>query len=245
MGLLRGSVGFLTFLLAFALRGGGDDTPVPAGLALGRAVRDAVGFELAPSVGTAASPTWHFGVVLGASLLGSLGGALLAPRLRDSMTEERILQGSLVGTGMAALLAAGLGGVTGAAVAALGLGTGSSAGKLAFDSIVQRDAPDANRGRSFANFETRFQLLWVVGGFIPVVVALPARIGFLVVAGAAGFALFSYLAGLRTSGHRPARRGPFGTPVAEAVLVGPPPRGEPPPMPPSSIPPPPSSDPPF
>jgi hypothetical protein len=238
MGLLRGSVGFLTFLLAFALRGGGDDTPVPVGLALGRAVRDAAGFELAPSVGTASSPTWHFGVVLGASLLGSLSGALLAPRLRDSMSEERILQGALIGTGAAAVLAAGLGGVTGAAVAALGLGTGSSAGKLAFDSIVQRDAPDANRGRSFANFETRFQLLWVVGGFIPVVVALPARIGFLVVAGAAGFALFSYLAGLRTHGHRPPRRGPFGTPAAEAVLVGPPDRGEPPPMPPSSIPPP-------
>jgi hypothetical protein len=154
------------------------------------------------------------------------------------MSEERILQGALIGTGAAAVLAAGLGGVTGAAVAALGLGTGSSAGKLAFDSIVQRDAPDANRGRSFANFETRFQLLWVVGGFIPVVVALPARIGFLVVAGAAGFALFSYLAGLRTHGHRPPRRGPFGTPAAEAVLVGPPDRGEPPPMPPSSIPPP-------
>ena len=42
---------------------------------------------------------------------------------------------------------------------------------------------------------------------MPVVVALPARVGFLVVAGAAGFALFSYLAGLRGVRSRP-RRGP-------------------------------------
>ena len=47
---------------------------------------------------------------------------------------------------------------------------GRQPGKLAFDSIVQRDAPDANRGRSFARFETRFQVIWVLGAFIPVAV---------------------------------------------------------------------------
>ncbi|MEY2459946.1 MAG: hypothetical protein QOG30_1776, partial [Acidimicrobiaceae bacterium] len=55
-----------------------------------------------------------------------------------------------------------------------------------------RDAPDANFGRSFAGFETRFQLLWVIGGFLPVIVPIPARVGFVVVAGAAGFAAFAY-----------------------------------------------------
>jgi hypothetical protein len=147
------------------------------------------------------------------------------------MSEERILQGSLVGTALAAVVAAGFGGVLGAAVIALGLGVGASAGKLAFDSIVQRDAPDANRGRSFARFETRFQLFWVIGGFLPVVVALPDRIGFLVVAGAAGFALFTYVAGVHGRTGRTSQRGPFGAPAAEAVLVGPPP-GESPPQPP-------------
>lgn len=221
-GLLRGSVGFLTFLLAFALRGGGDDTPVPTGLALGRVVRSVAGFELAPAAGGGSShPTWHFGVVLGASVVGSLVGAVLAPRLRDAMSEERILQGALAGTCLAALAAAGFGGLLGAAVVALGLGVGASAGKLAFDSIVQRDAPDANRGRSFARFETRFQLFWVIGGFIPVVVALPDRIGFLVVAGAAGFALFTYVAGTRGAGPARRRRAPRGTPPAESVLLGP------------------------
>jgi hypothetical protein len=233
MGLLRATVGFLTFLLAFALRGGGDDTPVPVGLSLGRMVREAAGFELAPSVSAGSSPTWHFGVVLGASLAGSLIGALLAPRMRDAMSEERILQGSLALTAIAAVLAAAFGGVLGAAVVAIGLGIGASAGKLAFDSIVQRDAPDANRGRSFARFETRFQLFWVIGGFLPVVVALPARIGYLVVAGAAGFALFTYMAGVRGRTSPTPARGSFGTPAAEAALVGPPPGvdREPPPPP--------------
>jgi hypothetical protein len=223
MGLLRGIVGFLTFLLAFALRGGGDDSPVPTGLALGRAVRDVAGFEVRGTGGSASggAPTWHFGVVLGVSVLGGLIGAVLAPRLRSMTSEERILQGALVGTSAAALAAAVVGGLLGAAVIALSVGVAASAGKLAFDSIVQRDAPDANRGRSFAGFETRFQLIWVIGGFLPVVVALPARVGFVVIAGAAGFALFSYMTGLRSVGdrHRPAR-GPFDPPPAERALLG-------------------------
>ncbi len=222
MGLLRGVVGFLTFLLAFALRGGGDDSPVPTGLALGRTLRSIAGFEVTGGGGSSGSPTWHFGVVLGVSVLGGLIGAVLAPRLRSMASEERILQGALLGTATVGLLAAAVGGLLGAAVVAMGVGVAASAGKLAFDSIVQRDAPDANRGRSFARFETRFQLVWVIGGFVPVVVALPARVGFLVVAGAGGFALFSYVAGQRGVRTRRRGRGPFGAPPAETALVGPP-----------------------
>jgi hypothetical protein len=81
----------------------------------------------------------------------------------------------------------------------LAVALAATIGKQAFDAIVQRDAPDANRGRSFAQFEARFQLIWVVGGFLPVIVPIPARLGFLVVAGAAGFALFTYVVGLRAA----------------------------------------------
>jgi hypothetical protein len=201
MGLLRGVVGFLTFLLAFALRGGGDDTPVPVGLALGRAIRSVAGFPMTAteSVSGGGSPTWHFGVVIGVSVIGGLLGAVVAPRLRDAMTEERILEGALVATIAGALLAAVVGGLVGSTMIAATVGFAAASGKLAFDSIVQRDAPDANRGRSFAAFETRFQLIWVIGGFIPVVVPLPARIGFIVVAGAAAFALFGLLTAQRRS----------------------------------------------
>jgi len=199
MGLMRGIVGFLTFLLAFDLRGGGDDAPVPLGMAVGQAVRQAAGFETTGEGVPAGAPTWHFGVVLGVSVLGSLAGALVAPLLRRRVSEERILFGVLVGTAAGGALAVFQGGLAGAAVIAGAVGVAASAGKLAFDALVQRDAPDANRGRSFAAFETRFQLIWVVGAFIPVIVPIPARVGFVVVLAAAGFAAFSFLAGSRGS----------------------------------------------
>jgi Major Facilitator Superfamily len=180
MGLLRGIVGFLAFLVAFALR-------------------------------TDGAPTWQFGLVLGASGLGSLLGSLVAPPLRRHGTsEERILQAVLAVTAVAGVLAAWAGGLVAATILATVIGLAASCGKLAFDSVVQRDAPDANRGRSFARFETRFQLTWVVGAFIPVVVPIPMSVGFLVITTVAGFALFSYLAGLRAlaRGQMPTPRRP-------------------------------------
>ena len=37
--------------------------------------------------------------------------------------------------------------------------------------------PDANRGRSFARFESRFQVAWVLGAVVPVVIHLPTDVG--------------------------------------------------------------------
>jgi hypothetical protein len=174
MGLLRGIVGFMTMLLAFALRRGD-------------------------------APSWHFGVVLAVSVLGSLVGALLAPVLRRSTSEEHILLVLLGLTTVTGLGTAYAGGLAAASVLAFAIGIASTAGKLAFDALVQRDAPDANRGRSFARFETRFQLIWVIGAMIPVAISMPPRLGFLIVAGAAGFAAFTYGAGMRAAQHRPAQ----------------------------------------
>jgi hypothetical protein len=69
----------------------------------------------------------------------------------------------------------------------------ASAGRLCFDAIVQRDAPDADQGRSFARFETRFQLAWVAGAFVPVVVQLSRTVGYACTAVAATGAAASYL----------------------------------------------------
>jgi hypothetical protein len=57
---------------------------------------------------------------------------------------------------------------------------------MSFESIVQRDAPDANRGRALANYYTKFQLMWVLAGIIPVLLKLPGVVGFAVVS-AIGF----------------------------------------------------------
>jgi hypothetical protein len=208
MGLLRGIVGFLTFLLAFDLKGGGNDAPVPVGLSIGRAVRHAAGF---PDLGTghpATAPTWHFGAVLVASVAGALIGALIAPRLRRVVSEERILVSALLAIAVVAAGCALQGGLLGSVALALMVGVGASAGRLAFDAIVQRDAPDANYGRSFAGFETRFQLLWVIGGFLPVIVPIPAQLGFVVVAITAGFGAYAYRRAWRTDTTTPT------TPVA-------------------------------
>jgi hypothetical protein len=168
MGLIRGIVGFLTFLLLFDLR---ED------------------------------PTWHMGVVLGLTGVGVLLGSIAAPALRRAMPEERMLLIVLAATVVMGLVTARYGGLLGAALMAATVAVVSTCGKLGFDSLVQRDAPDANRGRSFARFEVRFQLVWVVGAMIPVVIDIPRSLGFFVVASTAAFALFSYLAGQRAA-HR-------------------------------------------
>jgi hypothetical protein len=166
MGVLRGVVGFLTFLVAFAFRHEG-------------------------------APAWWFGVVLAASMAGSFVGAAAAPPLRRRVEEERILLGSLALVVVAGLASLRLGGRPGAALLAAAVGVAAGAGKLAFDSIVQRDAPDAVRGRTFARFETRFQLAWVAGAALPVAVRIPSGLGMVLIAAASAVACFSYLAGRR------------------------------------------------
>ncbi|MDQ3643457.1 MAG: hypothetical protein M3450_18805 [Actinomycetota bacterium] len=147
------------------------------------------------------APAWWFGVVLAASMAGSFVGAAVAPRLRRRFVEERILQGSLASVVGAGLVAVWIGGRPAAALLAAAVGLAAGAGKLAFDSIVQRDAPDAIRGRTFARFETRFQLAWVVGAALPVAVRIPSGTGLSLLALTAALALSSYLAGLRALDH--------------------------------------------
>lgn len=168
MAVLRGVVGFLAFLVAFALRSDG-------------------------------APTWWFGVVLASSAVGALVGAGVAPRLRRLVVEERMLLGCLVGVAATALALLWVGGRLSAAILAAVVGLGATAGKLAFDSIVQRDAPDANQGRSFARFETRFQLVWVIGAFVPVALPVPLDVGYAGIVLVTGAAVFLYATGRRIS----------------------------------------------
>lgn len=166
MALIRGIVGFVTFLLLFDLR---------------------------------EEPTWHMGVVLGFTGVGVLVGSVVAPALRRSMREERMLLTVLGATVVAGLVTARVGDLGGSAALAAVVAVVATSGKLAFDSLVQRDAPDANRGRSFARFELRFQIAWVIGAILPVLLSIPRQAGFLVVSATAGFAAFSYLAGQRAA----------------------------------------------
>ncbi|HYI62444.1 MAG TPA: MFS transporter [Acidimicrobiales bacterium] len=158
-----------------------------------------------------------FAVVAAVSLLGTLLGSVAAPRLRQVWPEERMLISVLVFTFTAGVLALAVGGVPGAALLGAVVGVSSTAGKLAFDSIVQRDAPDANRGRLFAKFETRFQLIWVVGAMLGLLPFGALRVPFGAVALVAGFATFTYVVGLAAWRHRTgATSSSFGR---QAVLI--------------------------
>ena len=76
------------------------------------------------------------------------GGVLVAPPLRRSVREEVILATSLVLPASFALLGALVAGTAGFVLAAFTLGIGASVGRLGFDSLLQRDGPDAVRGRA-------------------------------------------------------------------------------------------------
>ena len=139
----------------------------------------------------------QFGLAALASTLGSMFGNTVAPALRRSLREERMLILALGVIAAAGIAAATTGGLATAIVLAFVVNFSSSVGRLAFDSIVQRDAPDANQGRAFARFETRFQLSWVLAGLPPVFFTLPGEIGFLVVGLIGLFAMVTYLFGYR------------------------------------------------
>jgi len=180
MMILRCTVGFMFFHLAFWLR-----------------TQDGPGGNRG---------TLLFGLAVGLSALGVMVGNALAPGLRRRVREEVMLLGALALTTFAGLATGIVGGVAAGICLAVVVNLGAAIGRLAFESIVQRDAPGANRGRAFARFETRFQLGWAVAGLIPVIVKIPGAIGFLLVGVAAGAALFNYSAGSRSTSV--ARRSP-------------------------------------
>jgi hypothetical protein len=177
MTVIRAAVGFITFLLAFALRRDGE-------------------------------PAWVYGAVIVASMAGNLAGAFVAPPLRKKIREEWILTAAALVPAVVLLLAARSIGRNAILVAAFAVAIGTQCGKLSFDSIVQRDAPDAVRGRNFARFETQFQLAWVLGALIPVALTIPERLGFFILSVVLGFVGLTYLGGVRSGRDRQQRDGP-------------------------------------
>jgi hypothetical protein len=175
MVLLRASVGFLFFHLAFWLR-------------------------------TQTAGTAWFAVAVGLSALGAMAGNAIGPRLRRVLREETMLLAALALSAVAGFLAALLGGVPAGVMLACVLNLSAAVGRLAFESLVQRDAPQANRGRAFARFETRFQLGWVIAGLIPVLITIPGPLGFLLVGVLCAAAFLNYASGTRWTGLRRWRR---------------------------------------
>ena len=145
-----------------------------------------------------AATVW-FGLMVAASAAGAFIGAIGAPYLRRLVREEYLLGGVLTIACIVGVFAAFPSNRTSVLAFVMSVGFAAGLGKLSFDAIVQRDAPTVNQGRSFARFETRFQLFWVLGALIPVIApngVLPVRAGLIVLAFSSGVAAFLYLGGL-------------------------------------------------
>jgi hypothetical protein len=141
----------------------------------------------------AGEPAWFFGAALAAYALGGLAGTFVAPLARRAVGEEALLAAAL---GLSAALAtlASLGpGRLPTLIVAVVLGINVNAGRRAFDSLVQRDAADFERGRLFARFETRLQLWWVTGALLAVAARPPLWASFLVVGLATGLGAVGYV----------------------------------------------------
>jgi len=149
VGLLRASVGMLTFLFGFALKRAG-------------------------------APAWQFGLVLVAGGVGAVAATTISAKLRRRFSEERILVISLAAPAFVAMVGVVLQfSIVTAVMAAAALGMAGSTGKHVFDALVQRTAPDADMGRAFAGFETRFQLFWIAGATLAVLAQADPRLGLL------------------------------------------------------------------
>lgn len=168
------------------------------------------------------------GIVIGASTAGLMIGNGLAAPLRGRLREELMLTSAIVMVAVVGIGTAIAGGVGAAIVIAAVANIASGIGRMAFDSIVQRDAPDANQGRAFAKFETRFQLSWAVAGVIPVVFTFPGRVAFLTVGlvGVLAVALYVRSAQAQLTTRRPTRPARPGRPPARPTRR--PTRGGPP-----------------
>lgn len=137
-------------------------------------------------------PAWMFGVVLLASGLGNGFGTIVAPLLRRRFREEWILAGSMLLPAVPLLFAARAYGRTALAFAAFAVAACAATARLAFDTILQRDAAEAARGRAFARFETRFQIVWVGGGLLAAVFPSWGKAGVFLAALILGFAGLTY-----------------------------------------------------
>ena len=156
------------------------------------ALRGIVGFLAFLLAFSFKTETGWLGFALALSVLGGFVGSALAPWLRGRLKEEWIVLCSLAGIVMAGLLTGRSGGKLGACLLGGMVGLAAGIGRLAFDSLAQRDTPEADQAKAFSRFEAGFQLVWVVGALLATLVPFSLGGGLVVVAAGAGVAGIAY-----------------------------------------------------
>ncbi len=141
------------------------------------------------------------GLLIGSAAAGGLAGAIVAPRLRATLREEGIIVFMLAVSGAAGLVAGYWFSLIMAGVLIFAFGVSSGAAKVAFDSLVQRETPEAARGWAFARFESTVQLGWVMGAAIPLLIPIPGGTGAMI-----GGVIATILAVIYTAGRTRSRK---------------------------------------
>lgn len=137
-----------------------------------------------------AGTAW-FGLALGLASLSTLLANGIAPLLRRRIPEHVMLASTLVIIAIVGIVTGYIGGVTAGIILSATVNGVGALGRLSFESLVQVNAPDANRARAFVQFETRNQLAWVLAGLVAVVFNPPGAAGFAIV-GAVGLCSATY-----------------------------------------------------
>ncbi|MFN2544941.1 MAG: MFS transporter [Actinomycetota bacterium] len=127
-------------------------------------------------------PKYWFGVLAAAIAAGGFVGDVVAPRLSHRIREATVVVGALLAGGAGALLAFTEFRLEFVVLFAALAGAAAEFGKLAFQSLMQREAPSGAQGRVFVRYEVVFQLAWVAGAFLPALLPIPFRPGVLVLA---------------------------------------------------------------
>lgn len=140
-------------------------------------------FALAFALRRSGEPAWWFGILAAAATGGGLLGDLLAPRLPEDLREEAVVVGCVIGAGVGAVLAFAAFSLPVLTVFGLVVGASAELGRLAFQSLMQRLAPQGAHGRVFVRYEVLFQVAWVLGALIPAMTNVEFRSAFLVMAG--------------------------------------------------------------
>ncbi len=139
-------------------------------------------FQFGFSLRAEGDPPWVLGGLILGNGLGGFLGTILAPRLRERVSERAMFTAALVSSASMALVA-GFALTRWTLIAAISvLGLSVSIGRRALDATIQRQAPHARRGQVYAGLETRLELAWVSAACLAVALRTATWIGMLALA---------------------------------------------------------------
>ncbi len=142
------------------------------------------------------APLAEFGALLFAAGLGYGAASYVSPFLARRLREEPTVLAALAIEAAAAFITAQVFGLTAAVMLAASAGLAWGTAKFGFDALLQKTTSPEQRGAAFTRAETVFQLMWVLGAFLPVAFTFSSTVGLAFAGTAALFAQVVIVSGL-------------------------------------------------